>query len=117
MGEGAALDELGDYVGLAVELAVVEDGEDVRMAEPRDGDRLAAKALFEFGILREHVREDLDRDHPLERMVVRLEDGRHAAPADLLHDLVRPDADAGGDFHPAKDDGRGGSAQHLGRYE
>ena len=97
--EGAAFHELGDDVRLPVELAVVEDGKDVGVAEPGDGDRLPAEPFPEVRVLGEEVGQDLDGDHPLQGLVVGLVDSGHASAADLLHDLVGADPDPGCDFH------------------
>jgi len=65
------------------------------------GDRhgLATEALAELRVLGQDVRQHLQGDHPLQRGLVGLENGCHAAPADLLDDLVRADLDAWRQLH------------------
>ena len=78
-----------DVVG-ALGLAAVEDRDDVRVREPGGVLRLAAEALDELLVVRVPLVEDLDRDAPPERLVLGEVDGRHAAGAELAHDLVPP---------------------------
>jgi hypothetical protein len=53
------------------------------MRELGDGARLAAEALQLIGVRRDLAVHQLDRDLPLERLVERAVDRRHAAGADL----------------------------------
>ena len=69
--------------GPPVLLAGVDHADDVRMAELRDGARLAAEALELVGVRRDLAMHQLDGDAPLERRVERAEDRRHPAGADL----------------------------------
>src|SRR5712691_6139527 len=98
--ERPALDELGDDVQLILELAVVVNGEDAGMTQLGDRHGLATEALAELRVLGQDVRQNLEGDHPLQRGLVGLENGRHAAPADLLDDLVGADLDAWRQLHP-----------------
>ena len=88
--EVLAADVLEDDVRPPTVLAAVDDRDDVRVRELGDGARLAAEALERLGVLRELLVEDLQRDRPLEQPVVRAVDGRHAAGADQLLQLVAP---------------------------
>ena len=85
-----ALDVLEDDVLAPVGLAAVDDGDDVRVGEPRDGARLAAEPLDVLRIVREALVQDLDRDQPAELAVARPVDARHAARAAQLLQLVPP---------------------------
>ena len=85
--ERLALEELGDEVGDAVVAPDVEDGEDVRVAEPPDRLHLDLEPADPVGVGRAGPREDLDGD-------VAAEPGVPGAP-DLAHP---PRADAGRDF-------------------
>ncbi len=64
-------------------LAGVDDGDDVRVVELRDGARLAAEALELVGVGGDLAVHQLDRDRSLEHRVEGAVDGRHAAAADL----------------------------------
>ena len=66
----------------------VDDGDDVRVRQPRHRARLAAEALQVLGVVGVVLVEDLDRDVPLELAVVGAEDARHAAGAAELLELV-----------------------------
>ena len=91
-GEGAALadqlrqrlavDELHDQERQAVVLAVVEDGGDVGVDQSRGVQRLVAEAkgeqLLVVGVGTHH----LERDHPLQDLVLRRPDVGHAAGRD-----------------------------------
>jgi hypothetical protein len=69
-------------------LAQVVDGDDVGVAQPCAGLRLAEKARAQL-IARVHVLgDDLEGDHALQQGVVRLVHGAHASLPDLLYDLV-----------------------------
>ena len=60
-------------------LAGVDDADDVRVRELRDGARLAAEALELIGVRRDLAVHELDRDLALEHLVERAVDRRHAA--------------------------------------
>lgn len=70
-----------------VVLADAEDGDDVGVAQPSGGPRLAAKPQhFLFGEQRVPGKH-LDRHVPIERLLVRLVDDAHPAAANLADDL------------------------------
>ena len=71
-------------------LAGVDDGDDVRMIESRDGARLATEALELVGLGSNLAVHQLDRDGPFEHRVECAVDGRHAAAPDLRIEPVAP---------------------------
>ena len=75
-------------IGDAVAFAEIEDGQDVRMFEPRDDTRLLLEARRKLGTLRQLARQDFDRHVPIHGRLVRLVDGRHASFADLTDNSV-----------------------------
>ena len=74
-----------------VVLEVVVDRDDVGVAQRARQPRLAQEALGEGGIGLAKGAQLLQRDQPVEVGLARQEHGRHAAPAQLLEDLVAPD--------------------------
>src|SRR5713101_6349189 len=99
VGERASADELEHQVGDAALVAEVVDGEDVRVAEPRDRQSLLLEALAVFLLLGEELGQYLDRHVAVERGVVRLVDGGHAAAPNALDDAVRPERDPWAEAH------------------
>ncbi len=93
--EGQPLDELHGYVVLPLDLAGLEDGDDARMAEPRDGLRLSPEALEARRVRRAVVADGLEREEPLQAVVPGAEDDAHAAPADLSEEDEVPEDAAG----------------------
>ena len=93
----SALDVLHDDVVAAADLveAEVEDLHDVRVHEARGRQRLAAKARDELAVVGEMLGQQLDRDLALEAAVDRDLDGRHAAVAEALPELVAAGDDVG----------------------
>ena len=88
LGPGAALDVLhDDEVAAGVDAGVV-DLDDVRVDELGDGERLAAEAGDELLVVGEVLGEDLDGDGPLEHAIDGPVDGRHAAAAEAVAELV-----------------------------
>ena len=83
-----AVDVLEDDVLLPVPFAVVDDGDDVRVVEPRRRPRLAAEALDVLGVDGVLVVEDLDRDSAREPPVTRPVDAGHSPGAGQLLELV-----------------------------
>ncbi len=80
-----AVDEPHGQVELAVDLAGVVDGDDVRMLERCREPRLAQEALAERAVRGELRREQLQRDVAVEREIVRAVDDAHpTAPDDRL---------------------------------
>jgi hypothetical protein len=59
------------------------DGDDARVAEPRDGARLGEKAAHDGGVSGELGVDDLDGHRAIERGVGRAEDDAHTAAAKL----------------------------------
>src|SRR5581483_9873290 len=83
-----ALDVL-EHDELAVAgLPTVDDGDDVRMRQTRDRERLAAEALDVVRVGCVAVVEDLDRDAAAELPVVRAVDVGHPTGAGQLLELV-----------------------------
>ncbi len=71
------------------------DAGDVRMIERRERLRFALEARQPIGVLRERLRQDLDRDVAIELRVARAIDLPHAAFADRRSDLVDAETGAG----------------------
>ena len=94
--ERIALHVLHHEVVVAVRLAVVEAPDDVLVVQGDGDPRLPEEALQVVLGRGPLLREDLDRDDPLERLLVRLVDDARSALAELLQDLVLPD------FHPGE---------------
>ena len=88
LGDRLALDVLHDDVVAAVVDAGVVDLDDVRVDQLRDRERLAAEAGDELVVVGEVLGEDLDRDGALEHPVGGPVDGRHAARAEPVAELV-----------------------------
>ena len=82
--QALAVDVLEDDVLLAVGLAAVDDRDDVRMRELRDGARLAPEPLDVLGVIAVMRVEDFQCDVALEQRVDRAVDRGHAAGADDL---------------------------------
>ena len=82
-------------VGRLVE-AEVEDLDDVGVHEPRDGQRLAPEARDELAVVGEVLGQQLDGDVALEARVEGAHDGRHAADAEPLAQLVAAGEDLAG---------------------
>ena len=62
--------------------------DDVRLREHGDGVCLRLKAVFQLGILRHFIAQDLNGDIAVQLMAHGLINDRHAAAADDLQDLV-----------------------------
>ena len=88
-GQGAALDQLHGEVGPAVaELAQLVDRHDARMLELAADLRLLDEAADQLGIVVVLFEQDLDGQVAAQVGVAALEDGAHAAAADLAQELV-----------------------------
>ena len=96
--KAAALDVLDDHVGRSLELAEVEDVEDVRVAHVRDRLRLAAEPRGRVGIRCQPL-QDLDRADAFELGVVGAIDHAHGTLADEVLDYVRTQLGSGRDRH------------------
>ena len=81
--ERLALDVLEDDVGAAVLLTGVDDADDVRVRELRDGAGLATEALELVGVRGDLAVHELDRDAALQHGVEGPIDRRHPAGPDL----------------------------------
>ena len=92
---GLAADVLHDDVVAVAGLveAEVEDLDDVGVHQAGGGERLAAEALDERGVVGEVLGEQLDGDLALEPAVEGQVDGRHAAEAEPVAELVAADDD------------------------
>ncbi len=88
-GIAAGLAEAGRLVRRG-RLAGVDDADDVRMVELRDGARLAAEALELVRVRGDLAVHELDRDLALQHRVEGAIDGRHAAGADLGVQAIPP---------------------------
>ena len=86
--EVLTVDELEDDELVPVGLAAVDHRDDVRMGELRDRPRLTPEALDVLRVVAEAGMQHLQCDVPLEQLVVRLVDARHAAGAHDLEHLV-----------------------------
>src|SRR5205085_4834213 len=93
--QGTTGHELDDHVGLAVELAVIEDGQDVAVPELGDGPRLALEAGLRLWAVYEGG-QDLDRRPTGQPGVVGLVDDPHPTPTQDAVDDVAPDLGAMG---------------------
>src|SRR5215204_4468599 len=85
-----ALHVLEDDVRIAVVLARVDNGHDVRVVELCDGAGLAAEALELVRVVRDVAVHQLDRDPALEHGIERPVDARHPSGPDLLVEPVAP---------------------------
>ena len=86
--EPLALDELHGVIGRLAVLADLEDRHDVGVVQPRRRLRLAAEPLQRLGVVRDLVRQDLQRHPAAQADLLGLVDDPHAAPADLPEDPV-----------------------------
>ncbi len=87
--EVLALEQLHhDERPVSFERADIHDANDVLALEPGDGPRLAEEAIDDRAVVRQVRREHLQRDGGVEKLVVRREDGAHAALADDGGDAV-----------------------------
>ena len=73
-------------------LGNVEDLNDVRMLQPRDGLGLGKKPLSPFEPSMVAVQNHLQRDNTIEAQMPRLVDDAHTPTAELAHDLVARNA-------------------------
>ena len=89
--EVRALQQLHGHVDLAVLLAVVVDGDDVRVVQAGRGLGLALEALAQRVVGAELGGDRLDRHEAVQDRVVGLVDLAHRALTDLFKDLVLPD--------------------------
>ena len=87
-GERLPPQELHDEVDHAAGLADAVDRDDPRVLELGRRAGFALEPLDELLVEGERERQDLDRDFALELFLPRLEDDRHAAPPELVEDLV-----------------------------
>ena len=71
-------------------VALVVDGDDVRMGQPGGGARLADEPLAEDVVVGESLRHDLECDEAVEPQVGGLVDRRHPAARNALADEVAP---------------------------
>ncbi len=97
--EVCPLQEFGHRVGDAGLLPDVEDREDVRVREGRDGTGLPGEARLRVGVSRERLGQGLDRDLPPEPAVTGAPDLPHPARAERREDDVGPETGAAGQRH------------------
>ena len=86
----AAVDQPHVDIEAAVDLAVIVDGDDVRVVQPGSGVRLPAEPLGEAGVLGQVRRKHLDRHDSVGRGVVGAPYFADAAAAQQLHQPVAP---------------------------
>ena len=84
-------EKLGDDVGCPLVGPHVVDGEDVRVIQGGDGARLALEEGEAGGVGGDLLRQDLDRHLATQARVASSVDLAHAAGADEIFDLVRPE--------------------------
>jgi len=116
-GEGAAVDELHDEEREALVVVGVEDLDDVRVGELGGGLGLGAQAGALAGVGVVAGQDHLDRDDPARVDLAGLVDDPHAAPADLLQDVIAADAPAGARRGRLPRRGRLRQGLHLGRQQ
>ena len=97
--QGAALDQLEDEVCQALLVPEVEDLQDVGVLQAGHRACLLLEALAVTGVVREEVREDLDRDVAVEAGVISAVHAGHPAAPDPLDDAVRAQRHAVADVH------------------
>jgi hypothetical protein len=90
-----SLEKLHHEERMALVLADVVQGTDVRMLEPGHRAGFALEALAPHRVGGQRRRQHLDRHRPVEPGVARLEDLAHAAFADQRQDLVRAETRTG----------------------
>ena len=99
-GQCPAREMLHDRERPTLVLADVEDRDHVRLAgEPGGGQRLAAEADAEIGVLRQSLRKELDGHDAVELAVVGDVDLAHAAAAHEAWSVIAIREDAGGARH------------------
>ena len=86
-----AVQVLHDDERLAVLLADVVNGADIRMIERRRSPRLAAESLQRLPVLGHFLRQEFQRDEAVKPSVFRLVNHTHAAAAKLFDDAVMRD--------------------------
>jgi hypothetical protein len=89
--ERLALQSFHAQEGLALMVADVVDGADVRMVERRGGARLALEALPGVRLVESISGQELERNEPTEPRVLGFVDLAHASGANLRDDLVVQD--------------------------
>ena len=94
-----AVEQLRDRVGDAALAAEVEDGEDVRVREGRDGLGFTLEARQGGRIVGEMRRQHLDRHVAIELRIARAIDLAHPAAAERRLDDQGPEAQAGRQRH------------------
>ncbi len=111
LAERAPEDELHREVRRPVRRAHLVDGDDGRVVERGGGARLLLEAAEAVRVLRELLRQQLERDLAPEPRVLRAEDLSHPAGAEWAEDLVRAEARAWRGHHP-RPTGLCGPADH-----
>ena len=86
--ERLALDELHDDILRLSAVADIVDRDDIRLREHGDRVRLRLEAVFQLGVRRHLIAQDLDGDIAVQLVAHGLVNDRHAAAADDLQDLV-----------------------------
>ena len=86
--ERLTLDELHDDIFRLAGVADIVDRDDIRLREHGDCVRLCLKAVFQLGIRRHLIAQDLDGNIAMQLMAHGLVDDRHTAAADDFQDLI-----------------------------
>ncbi len=102
VGQGAAPHEAHGHPGPPALDPVGVDRDDVGVLQLRRDARLLAEALGEGGVVEELRGQDLQGHAAVERGVVRLVDGGHAAPAERGDDAVRSECRSGLEVHEGR---------------
>src|SRR5207244_2202042 len=84
----SALDEFCDHVRHAIGLTKIEDSQNIRVTQSRNGHCLLVEARKQSRIVCEELRQYFDRHLTRQRWLYRSKYLRHAAFADLLNDPV-----------------------------
>lgn len=87
LAEVHAIDVFHEQVEVSAALAVLENGDDVRVVEFAEGACFAGETFGEGGIAAEFGREDFQGDGAIERRLARLIDEAHAALSDEPDDF------------------------------
>ncbi len=99
VGERRPLDQFHDERRHAVALLEAVDVRDVRMVQRREDFGFALEPRQPLGVCRNGLRQDLDRDLPLQVRVSSAIHLAHAADADLGGDFIRAEAGASSQSH------------------
>ena len=97
--EGFAVEQLGHDEQHSGVLADIEDADDIRMRQRRDGPRLAVETRGHQRIAGDMRRQHLDRYLPVQAGIARAIDLPHPARAERVDDFVRTQPGRGSQWH------------------